>query len=100
MKFLQQFWPLLKEDLVNIFNELHHSGTLVKSLKSTLFVLIAKVEGVKDIKQFRPINLVGCIFKLISKVLARKLTKVLGDLIGDCQHAFVEGRQILDAVLV
>lgn len=32
-------------------------------------------------------------------MLARRLVKVLGEIIGDCQHTFVGCRQILDAVL-
>lgn len=41
-----------------------------------------------------------CIYKLISKVLARRLTKVLGKVIAESQHVFVGRRQILDAVVV
>lgn len=37
---------------------------------------------------------------MIAKVLARRMAKLLGQVIGRCQHAFVEGRQILDAVMV
>lgn len=58
------------------------------------------MEGVKNIKNFWPINLVGCIYKLISKVLARSLSMVLEKVIGEFQHTFIEGRQILDAVMV
>lgn len=43
-------------------------------------------------KEFRPISLVGYFYKLISKVLVRRLSKVLGKVIGESQNAFVEGR--------
>lgn len=62
--------------------------------------LIAKVNWAKNLKDFRPISVVGCIYKLISKVLARRMAKVLGEVIGESHNVFVENRQILDAVMV
>ena len=43
--------------------------------------------------------MVSCIYKLLSKVLARRLRGVINNLISKNQNAIVEGRQILDAVL-
>lgn len=99
MKFLQEFWYVLKDDVMELFNEFHSLGKFVKSINSTFLVPIAENHGVKDIKDFRSISLVGCIYKLIAKVLVRRLSQVLGEVIGECQHAFVEGRQILDAIM-
>lgn len=42
----------------------------------------------------------GCIYKLISKVLATRMASVLRNVIGESQHAFVDGHQIVDAILV
>lgn len=46
------------------------------------------------------ISLIGCIHKLISKLLASRLKKVIGPLISNAQVAFVANRPILDGVLV
>ena len=56
--------------------------------------------GVEDLRDFRPISLVGSLYKWLAKVLANKLKKVVGQVVSKAQGAFVEGRQILDAVLI
>ena len=53
-----------------------------------------------EVKDFRPISLVGGIYKIISKVLANRLRRVAHGLISDSQYAFVKGRQIFDSVLI
>ena len=62
--------------------------------------MIPKKKGVDDLKDFRPISLVGCLYKLLTKVLANRLKKVMGKVISKFQNAFVEERQIIDVVLI
>jgi hypothetical protein len=44
--------------------------------------------------------LLGCIYKLLSKVLAARLASVMDPLISDSQSAFLKGRQLVEGVLV
>lgn len=44
--------------------------------------------------------MVGSIYKVISKILALTLRKVMPTLIGETQITFVAGRQILNGALV
>jgi hypothetical protein len=62
--------------------------------------LIPKKTGAVDVRDFRPISLVGGIYKIISKVLANRFKSVLGKIISNTQNAFIGGRQILDSVLI
>ena len=55
---------------------------------------------VVEIKDFRPFNLVGGNYKIISKVLSNRFQRVAHGLILDSQNVFVKGRQILDFVLI
>ena len=52
------------------------------------------------ISDYRPISLVTSLYKIIAKALSRRLRKVLQDTIISTQGAFVEGRQILDVVVI
>ena len=54
----------------------------------------------QNLNQYRPMSLIGCIYKIVAKVLARRLKKVLPKIIDERQSAFIEGRDMLHSVLV
>lgn len=90
----------MKEDVLDMLSDLHRSGSFVKSINVTFTVLVPKKERAKDISDFRPISLVSRLYKLITKVLANRLSKILHLLIDECQHVFVAGRQISDTFMI
>ena len=53
-----------------------------------------------NIRDFRPISLVGSLYKILAKVLANRLKVVLDQLISESQNSFMGGMQILDSVLI
>ena len=100
MAFWQCSWSFLKEEVMGFFKDFHDQGRFVKSINASFLVLIPKKGGAEDLKDFRPISLVGSLYKLFAKVLANKLKKVVGKIDSKSQNAFVEERQILDASLI
>ncbi|GKD65713.1 RNA-directed DNA polymerase, eukaryota, partial [Tanacetum coccineum] len=62
--------------------------------------LIPKTQDAKVIKDFRPISLIGDVYKIITKILANWLSLVILDLISDVQSAFIANRQILDGPFI
>ena len=85
---------------MSLFTEFHHSGLFERSLNATFIVFIPKKGSAKDLRDFWPTSLVGSLYKFLTKVLANKLKKVVKRVVSNSQHAFVEGRQILDVVLI
>ena len=55
----------------------------------TWVTIIPKFEGAKDIKDYRPISMVGCIYKVTTKIPSRRIIKVMGSLMSESQTAFV-----------
>ncbi|GAU50004.1 hypothetical protein TSUD_287100 [Trifolium subterraneum] len=80
--------------------EFHHNGKLTKGLNSTFIDLIPKVDSPQRLNDFRPISLVGSLYKIMAKVLANRLRLVIGSVIYESQTTFVKDRQILDGNLI
>ncbi|XP_076953244.1 uncharacterized protein LOC143627270 [Bidens hawaiensis] len=67
---------------------------------SSFIALIPKKKDPVGLVDFRPISLIGCINKVVSKVLVGRLKSVIGGLILVEQSAFLANRSILDGPLV
>ena len=53
-----------------------------------------------NIQNFRPISLIGSVYKILAKVLANRLALVLDGIISKAQNSFVGGRKMLDSMLI
>jgi len=98
--FFKRFWNMLGEDLENEVLQAVNSATIPEGWNETTIVLIPKVENPEKITQFRPISLCNVVYKVISKLLANRLKKVLPDIVSSYQSAFVPGILITDNLLV
>ena len=77
-----------------------NSGVMLKDINKTYICLIPKTKNPQKITEFRLISLCNVIYKIISKVLANRLKKVLHGVIDEAQSAFVPGRMITNNVIV
>jgi hypothetical protein len=91
---------MLKDDVMRFLVEFHRNGRLTKGINSTFIALIPKVDSPQRLNDFRPISLMGSLYKILSKVLANRLRSIMQSVISDSQSAFIKGRQILDGILV
>lgn len=100
LAFFQHCWEVIKKDVTEVFHFFHAHMRFEKSFNASFITLIPKKMGASDLKDFRPISLIGSVYKIIAKVLAQRLRKVVGKIISESQHAFVRNRQILDASFI
>ncbi|RVW55329.1 putative ribonuclease H protein [Vitis vinifera] len=80
--FWQKCWEIVKEDVLDMFTEFHEQNSFIKSLNHTFLVFVTEERGVEDLGDYRPISLLGGLYKLLVK------------------NAFIKGRQILDGSLI
>ena len=69
-------------------------------LNHTFITLILKVKSAKYVIEFRTIALCNILYKLVSKVLAYRLKRVLPLIISKSQSAFQSDKTISDNILV
>ncbi|GAU42656.1 hypothetical protein TSUD_398610 [Trifolium subterraneum] len=98
--FIKDFWDDLRGDVMRFISDFHRNGKLTKGINSTFIALIPKIVSPQQLNDFRPISLVGSLYKILAKVLANRLRLVIGSVISEAQTSFVKDKQILDGILI
>ncbi|KAK3199072.1 hypothetical protein Dsin_022487 [Dipteronia sinensis] len=100
LHFFEAHCEVIREDFMRFIKEFHKDGALVKDLNNTFLTLIPKTLNPVSIGDFRPISLIGAMYKILAKVLANRIKKVMHSIIGESQMAFVKGRQIIYSFVI
>ena len=96
-KFIKRFWHILKPDVLRFLDEFYVTGIFPRGCNASFIVLIPKVINPQLLDEYRPISLIGCMYKIVAKLLANKLKKVMPFIIDEGQSAFIEGRHLLQS---
>jgi hypothetical protein len=65
--FYQNFWDILKADMVSLFEEFYRANLDLYRLNFVMLSLIPKIEEAIDMKHFRPISLINCSFNFFPR---------------------------------
>ena len=77
-----------------------NGGSMPAGWNEIVVVLIPKVKNPVRIKDIHPISLCIVVYKLIYKILGKRLKILLPEVVSPSQSAFVLGRMITDNVLL
>ena len=75
--FYQHYWESIGDDVAKAVISCLNIGVFPVGLNHTYITLIPKVKSLEHVTEFRPIALCNILYKLISKVLANRLKKIL-----------------------
>ncbi|GMI80386.1 hypothetical protein HRI_001707900 [Hibiscus trionum] len=100
LEFFKRYWTQIKDEIMSLFSDFFECKLSMEKINQSFIALIPKVSAPDAVEDFRPISLVGSLYKVIAKVLAKRLAGCINDLIGETQFAFLSGRQIADCSFV
>ena len=99
-EFYLTFWDILAPDLLTVFTDFERLGRLPDSFRVGIVKLLHKKDDRTDLKNWRPITLLNFDCKLFSKLLANRMSVVLGEVIHPDQTCGIPGRKITDSLVL
>lgn len=100
IEFYQTCWDIIKKDLVELFDNFYNGNLDVSRMDYGIITLLPKIADATKIQQFRPICLLNCLYKILTKTLTLRLELVVAKLVHREQTAFIKGRNIMSGIMV
>jgi hypothetical protein len=97
-EFLRKCWPIIKKDLYYMCDQFHQGNLCLQSINSCYITLVPKKDNAETVHDFRPMSLLNCTLKLITKLLANSLQTVIQSIIHENQYGFIKSRTIQDCL--
>ncbi|KAL3683114.1 hypothetical protein R1sor_001136 [Riccia sorocarpa] len=99
-EILVKCWKFMKQDCLDMLLSFCSDGILAACDCRGVIKLLPKNQERQRLRNWRPITLLTLTYKLISKVLAGRLKKILPGLVDEHQTGFVDGRSIHESILL
>jgi len=96
--FFQTYWSIIKLDVTKAVLQFFSTGWILPNFNSNNIVLIPKTNNAGTINDYRPIAIANFKFKIISKILADRLAKIMPAITSVQQRGFIKGRSIKDCI--
>jgi hypothetical protein len=88
-EFYQIFWEAIKGDLMSLFKDFYENKLPLFNLNFEIITLLPKQQEASHIKQYRPICLLDVSFKIFTKEMVNRMTRIASKLISPSQMAFM-----------
>lgn len=94
--YINLLWEFIKEHVYRFHQNFHETGRLPPGMNSSFIALIPKILSSKSVDDYRPISLINCTLKILLKLVATRLNKVMRMIISETQFRFIRGRSIYE----
>lgn len=89
-------WSILGPEVLHSVHHFFLSSFLPASTNATILSLVPKHSGASLVTEYRPILCLNTLYKVISRLLVKRLKPILPSLIVPNQTAFVKGRLLVE----
>lgn len=96
--FIKKCWHFIKEDFYELCAAFQNNSVCLQSINDSFITLVPKIDAAQRVGDFRPISLLNCSIKLITKLLANRLQTIILQLVHQNQYGFIRTRTIQDCI--
>ena len=99
-EFFKLAWSVIAKDFTVAIQSVFRFGFLPKGVNSTILALVPKKTDSMEMRDYRPIACCNVLYKVVSKILANRLKRLLPRVVVENPSAFIRGRLLLENVLL
>lgn len=96
--FIKHCWDILAPDFYALVGDFFNGAINLQSINTSNITLIPKKDCPISANDYRPISLLNYSIKIITKLLANRLQKVILKLVHTNQYGFLKSRSIQDCL--
>jgi hypothetical protein len=96
--FLKVCWEIIKDDFYKFFSNFWEGNISLQCLNNSFITLIPKSSSPETVNDYRPISLLNCVLKVLTKILADRLQKWILKVVHRNQYGFIKGKNIQDCL--
>jgi hypothetical protein len=94
--FMKHCWSIIAEDFYRLCENFFQGTIDLECINGSFITLIPKKDSPSTVNDYRPISLLNYSLKLLTKLLANRLQKVITSVVHQNQYGFIKGRTIQD----
>ncbi|CAN0838310.1 LINE-1 retrotransposable element ORF2 protein [Linum grandiflorum] len=98
--FYQDIWEVVGPDICRDCRKWLSTSIITPDAQATTIILLPKTDKPETMKDLRPISLCDVRYRILAKVLANRIRRLMPHIIKEEQSAFVQGRSIVDNILI
>jgi hypothetical protein len=96
---IKKIWPYIRKPLTSFANECIRKGSLTDNFRTASIKLIPKKGDLSKLKNWRPISLLNCLYKVISRAINTRLKKVSNRVLSRAQKGFTSEKYIQECII-
>jgi hypothetical protein len=96
--FMKKCWKVIKSDFYDLCLRFYDHDICLQSINGSYITFIPKIDNPAKVGEFRPISLLNNLVKLLTKLMANRLQKVILREVHENQYGFIKGQSIQDCL--